>query len=416
MLGALVVLVVLVPTLVATVVLAVRLRHIVRRGGARALVAGTRRAWRQGSAGAVLPGIVAVAAGAAVLTFALQCLYLAAVANSPRWGFDVALLGLVLAPLMAVVMGALAGLAAAAVGRSRGFGAGTVAGLLTVVAVAAGTAAVHLPLRMATVAEPDRFPQMANLAVGELLLPFDVLLAALAWALPWPVLGAALGAGTRPAPRLDDRWQLLLDLATADLPHTRAAWGAALRAELAAIEPRAERRSFALGGTWASVRSGSPAGAWTYAVGVAAIVGAGSVVASRWSLAHDRGGVLDVWVTFPSLLLFAVALAVARKERSFGSGLRTAAVSGLAALAAVLVVGVPEAIVWADEQAGYLTTGDAVPPSRQSAVRDLLRPEFLLAMTVTWTMTAVAGSTLGATAGRLRERSSEDLVPTTDAG
>jgi hypothetical protein len=99
---------------------------------------------------------------------------------------------------------------------------------------------------------------------------FEVFLAALIWALPWPVLGAALGARTETAGRhhaVRDVWQLLLDLATADLPEDRSAWSAALRAELAAIDPPAERRRFALGGAWAVMRSGPPHGAWVRAPG-----------------------------------------------------------------------------------------------------------------------------------------------------
>ncbi|NMO53224.1 hypothetical protein HH310_18745 [Actinoplanes sp. TBRC 11911] len=195
-----------------------------------------------------------------------------------------------------------------------------------------------------------------------------------------------------------DMWQLLLDLATAGLPERRRAWGSALRAELAAIEPRAERRRFALGGAWAALRSGLPGGAWMLVGGVALAVAGGTFAASRWSLAHGAGGILGFWMTTPSVLLCVVALVAAWRTRSFGSGLRTGALAALAALLAALAVGVPEAIVWADRHAGYLSTGDAVPPTWESAVRDVLRPEFLLAMLVFWT----PATALGAGLGRLR--------------
>jgi hypothetical protein len=315
-----------------------------------------------------------------------------------------AMLSVVLALLAAVGCAALAGLAAAAVARARGLGAGTVAGLLVLVAVAAGAASAQLPLRAAYLAEPDSFPVVVNL-VGDLLLPFKVFLAALIWALPWPVLGAAFGARTQNAGRqhaVRDVWQLLLDLATADLPGNRCAWGAALRAELAAIDPPAERRGFALGGVWAALRSGRPHGAWVRSAGVAVVVAGGSLAASRWSLAHDRGGVLSFWMALPSVLLFAVALAAAWRNRSFGSGLRTGALAGLAAMVAVLAVGIPEALVWAHQQAGYLSTGDAVPPTWQAAVGDVLRPEFLLGMIAFWAAGAAGGVALGTALGRLR--------------
>ncbi|HEY1346881.1 MAG TPA: hypothetical protein VGF54_17985 [Streptosporangiaceae bacterium] len=69
---------------------------------------------------------------------------------------------------------------------------------------------------------------------------------------------------------------------------------------------------------------------------------------------------------------------------------------------AVLAVGIPEALVWMHQQAGYLSTGDAVPPTWPSAVGDVLRPEFLLGMTVFWTTGAAGGAALGAALGRLR--------------
>jgi hypothetical protein len=113
-------LVVLAPApLLAIVVLAVRLRDAVRRGGAGTLAARFRAAWRNGTGRPVWAGLIAVAAGVAVLTVGLERSYLATVTNGPRWGFDVVLLTIVLGLLAAVVCAALAGLAAAAVGCPR---------------------------------------------------------------------------------------------------------------------------------------------------------------------------------------------------------------------------------------------------------------------------------------------------------
>ncbi|GAA4585973.1 hypothetical protein GCM10023194_30500 [Planotetraspora phitsanulokensis] len=398
--------------LLAIVVLAARLRGAVRRGGAGTLAARTRAALQGGTRRPVWPVLIGVAAGAALLTFGVGRGYLATVTNGPRWGFDVVLLSIVLGLLAAAGCGGLAGLAAAAVARARGFGAGTVTGLLALVAVAAGTASVHLPLRAAYLAAPGDFPVVVNLAGGDLLIPFEVFLAALIWALPWPVLGAALGARAETAGRrhaVRDVWQLLLDLATADLPESRSAWGAALRSELAAIDPPAERRRFAFGGAWAALRSGRPHGAWMQAAGVALLVAGGSFAASRWSLAHDRGGILGFWVPAPSALLLAVALATAWRDRSFGSGLRAGALGGIAALVAVIAVGIPEAVFWMRERAGYLSTGDAVPPTWQAAVLDVLRPEFIVVMIIFWSMGAVGGAALGTALGRRRAGTPDDL-------
>ncbi|MFC4530385.1 hypothetical protein [Sphaerisporangium dianthi] len=395
--------------LLAIVVLAIRLRDAVRRGGAGSLAARARAALRDGARRPLWPGLIAVAAG--VLTAGLERSYLATATGGPRWGFDVLLLTATLGLLAAVVCAVLAGVAASAVARARGFGAGTVAGLLTLAAVAAGTASAHLPLRAAYLAEPGTFPAVVILGRGELLGPFEVFLAALIWALPWPVLGAALGSRATAAGRrhaAGDVWQLVIDVAVADLPGSRSAWGAALRAELAAIDPPAERRGFALSGAWAALRSGRAHGAWAKAAGVAVVVAGGSFAASRWSLAHDRGGVLDFWIAGPSVLLLAVALAAAWRDRSFGSGLHTGALAGFAALVAVIAVGLPEAVVWMRRQAGYLSTGDAVPPTWQAAVLDVLRPEFLVVMIVFWAVGTVGGAALGTALGHRRPETPDD--------
>ena len=145
--------------------------------------------WRNGLRRPVWPLLIAAAVGAGLLTVGLERLYLATVTNGPRWGFDVVLFASVLGMLGSIGCAALAGAAAAAVARARGFGAGTVAGLLGLVAIAAGTAAAHLPLRAAYLADPTSFPVVPNLGESDLLLPFDGFLGVLIWALPWPLLG-----------------------------------------------------------------------------------------------------------------------------------------------------------------------------------------------------------------------------------
>jgi hypothetical protein len=65
-------------------------------------------------------------------------------------------------------------------------------------------------------------------------------------------------------------------------------------------------------------------------------------------------------------------------HRSFRDGLQGGILVLLAALVASYGVGIAEAVVWAERRAGYLTTGDAVPPSAQAAALELLRPEFVL--------------------------------------
>jgi hypothetical protein len=112
--------------------------------------------------------------------------------------------------------------------------------------------------------------------------------------------------------------------------------------------------------------------------------------------------VLGYWTGVPTVVLFVVALTAAWQSRSAGTALRVGAVAGLAALVAVLAVSIPEALLWARERAGYLSTGDAVPPMWQAAVGDVLRPEFLIVMVVFWAIGAAGGAALGAALARLR--------------
>jgi hypothetical protein len=393
--------------LLALVVLARRARAVVRRGGAAALASRTAAAVRHGVARPVWPGLIALAVAAAALTAGLERAYLAAAPTGADLSFDLVLVILVLGLVAAGACAMPAGLAAAVVSRARGFGAGTAAGVLTLAAVAAGTAAAHLPLRAAYLADPGAFPTVGDLGAGDLLMPFDIFLVTLVWALPWPVLGAALAGRARIHDRLvRDMWQLLLDVATTDLPEARRDWGTALRAELAAIDEPAQRRAFAIGGAWAALRAGALHGARPVAAGVGVVVAAGSLAASRWSLAHDQGGILSFWVSFPSVLLLAVALVVARRSGSFVAGLHASWLSGAAALVAVVVVGVPEAILWAQRRAGYLSTGDAIPPTWQAAVLDVLRPEFLIGMAAFWTMAALGGAAIGVALPERRSRPS----------
>ncbi|MET7392922.1 hypothetical protein ABZS66_05420, partial [Dactylosporangium sp. NPDC005572] len=105
--------------IIAIAVLAVRLR-------AGRFATRLRASLRDGSRRPIRQGLVAVAVGTAAVTFALERLYLAMVTSGPRWEFDVVLLALTLGLLVSVGCAVLAGLAAAAVARVRGFGAGTV--------------------------------------------------------------------------------------------------------------------------------------------------------------------------------------------------------------------------------------------------------------------------------------------------
>ena len=78
--------------------------------------------------------------------------------------------------------------------------------------------AAYLPPRYAYRADPDSHGHRWNLGQGDLLVPFDLFVANLVLALPWPVLGAALGArSSELSPSVRDGWDRLLQVATAGL-------------------------------------------------------------------------------------------------------------------------------------------------------------------------------------------------------
>ncbi|SCG79265.1 hypothetical protein [Micromonospora humi] len=86
MLAFLFIVVLLLPVpLLATVVLAVRLRGVLRQGGARRLTARARAAWRNGTRRPVWPGLIAIVVAVALLTAGLERLYLATVTSGSRW-------------------------------------------------------------------------------------------------------------------------------------------------------------------------------------------------------------------------------------------------------------------------------------------------------------------------------------------
>ena len=117
---------------------------------------------------------------------------------------------------------------------------------------------------------------------------------------------------------------------------------------------------------------------WLVATGAAGFAAVGTYAASRASLADGAGGILSAHGSGVAVVAFVATLAIALRHRSFRDGLQGGTLALLAAFVASYAVGISEAVVWAERRAGYLTTGDAIPPSAQAAVLDLLRPEFVL--------------------------------------
>jgi hypothetical protein len=365
-----------------------------RRQRARAaLLAGVvRPVWQ------VLLALLLLTAGS---TFLILRVYLTAAERG--WGDP--LIWVSLAVLAAVGAQLLVlGVAGVVAGSRRSFHGGTVAGVVTLAAIAAGSLVAYLPERYAYRADPGSYPPGWNLGQGDLLVPFDLFSASLLLALPWTVLGAALGARSAELSRRGrDGWDLLLLIATAGLRDGDRAWGAAMRAELANVDELDERRRFALGCTPSALRLGLHGVMWLVAAGAAGLAAVGTYAASRASLADDAGGILSVQGPGVAVVVFVATLAIALAHRSFRDGLQGGALVLLAALVASYGVGVSEAVVWVERRAGgYLTTGDAVPPSAQAAVLDLLRPEFVLGNLAYGLLSMLLAAAMGALVARRR--------------
>ena len=295
------------------------------------------------------------------------------------------------------------GVAGVVAGSRRSFHGGMVAGALTLAAFTAGYLAVYLPERNAYRADPGSYPSGWNLGPGDLLVPFDLFFANLLLALPWPILGAALGARSTELSRGgQDGWERLLQIATAGLRDGDRVWAAAMRAELANVDERGERRRFALGCTASALRLGPDAVTWLVAAGAAGLAAVGTYAASRASLADDAGGILLAHGAGVSVVVFVATLAIALRHRSFRDGLQGGTLALLVAFVASYGVGISEAVVWAERRAGYLTTGDAVPPSTQAAVLDLLRPEFVLGNLAYGLLSMLLAAAMGALIARRR--------------
>jgi hypothetical protein len=345
----------------------------------------------------LLLALVLLTAGSTFLTLRI---YLTAAARS--WGDPFLWISLAVLAGVGVQLLVL-GVAGVVAGSRRSFHGGMVAGAVTLAALTAGYLAVYLPERYAYHADPGSYPSGWNLGQGDLLVPFDLLFVNLLLALPWPVLGAALGARSAElSARARDGWDRLLQIATAGLRDGDRAWGAAMRAELANVDERGERRRFALGCTASALRLGLDGVMWLVAAGTAALAAVGTYAASRASLADGAGGISLVHGPGIAVVVFVATLAIALRHSSFRDGLQGGSLALLAAFIASYGVGIAEAVVWAERRAGYLTTGDAVPPSSQAAVLDLLRPEFVLGNLAYGLLSMLLAAAMGALVARRR--------------
>lgn len=200
----------------------------------------------------------------------------------------------------------------------------------------------------------------------------------------------------------------LLALSTRGMPAHRAAWGAAMRAELAAIDEPAERRRFARSaGRAAFVRGiGVRVGVGVLA---GALIGATTLAASRLQLAAGGAGVVGLTTSVPALLILLSALVSAALMRSFLAGAATGLIAfgvGFLTMIAVLAI---EGAVWMDQRGVFVLDGD--PPRGSPSETDVIFNLFSTGMWIghvgTWILAVVAGAAVGAgigTAASLAEK------------
>ena len=201
-------------------------------------------------------------------------------------------------------------------------------------------------------------------------------------------------------PRARDGAERLLSVATAGLPARRAEWGAAMRAELAAIDDGRARRRFARSASAAAFGRGYGI-CLTLAAGVALIVAGAALTASRMQLPEGGPGVLAVTVPIPAVPLVVVAFLAAHSTRSIRFGLMTGMLALVASLGAVFAVLAVEGPVWMERRGVFMLDGDPPRHAVGSAeiVLDLFSTGMWLGHVLFWLPWPVIGAWLGARVG-----------------
>jgi hypothetical protein len=215
---------------------------------------------------------------------------------------------------------------------------------------------------------------------------------------PSSVAVAIVAGRTTAALRGRDRPARLLSVATAGLPSPRAEWGAAMRAELAAIDHPADRHWFAMSAGWAAIRSGIGPRTVTIALAIGLAAAGVTVVLSRLSLADDRTGILLQTLFVPPVVLFGVSAIAARAGGTFRAGIELGGLALVALFAGIFGAAMAEAAVWFDALGVYVLDGDA--PKRAiglvDAILDPIAPTFVVLHLALWAPPVVLGATLSA--------------------
>ena len=223
------------------------------------------------------------------------------------------------------------------------------------------------------------------------------ILAALVVGTPMAIAAALIVHRFRADPIGRDWPERILDDSTAGLTDSGADWGAAMRAELASIRGRRERRRFAIGCAISAIRMGTRHRLRLVVVGSSVLFAAGTFAASRASLAGGRGGIMGFTLLMPIVMLFALAFVMALITRSFFTGVVIGWIALLAGLVGMLAVSMVEASHWHDVAGVYLIDGDAprVAIDRLDAVLDPVSPQFVVLHLLFWIPWPVLGAAAG---------------------
>jgi hypothetical protein len=204
----------------------------------------------------------------------------------------------------------------------------------------------------------------------------------------------------------------LLALATAGLRGERGTWGAAMRAELAAVDDPGERRRFAVGCGLTALRTGWSRSAVLVAAAAGGLLATAMLVSSRLSLAGDRSGpLLGVVAGLTPMVLLAVAAGAGFTRASFRCGLEHGFLALLFGLVGILAVAMPEGARWAEAAGVFLLDGDAprMPLTARAGALDALTSTLLFG-SLTWLPWPVIGAGLGVSLRRRSGRLSPGAV------
>jgi hypothetical protein len=217
---------------------------------------------------------------------------------------------------------------------------------------------------------------------------------------PLAFAGGIVAGRLARAARGRDASERIVGVATAGVPASRDEWAEAMRAELASIDDRSERRRFAIGCVVAAFRTGIGRESWLVGIAVGVAFALGTFAASRASLAGNRAGIIGFPILVFPLALGAVTLVTSYTTRSFRTGVVSGGLALVAGLVGFVAVAMAEAVRWRDVAGVYLMDGDApkggLALTRAEAAIDPIAPLFLLVFLLVWTPWPVLGAAAGA--------------------